>query len=284
METKNKLKNLMKENNIKNLYQLSLLANIPYTTLRNINDTDNMRTDTAKKICNFFNISLDELIYNDLIINKRKTEDKKMNDLIIFENKDFGKIRTLVKDNEPWFVATDICKILGLTNTSMAVNRLDEDERYKFNLGRQGNAYIVNEYGLYNLILASRKPEAKDFKRWITHEVIPAIRKTGGYMINENNMTDDELIQKALIMATNKLKERERQLKEQEHKVLFADSVTASETSILIRDMAKLLKQNNINVGEKRLFQWLRDNGYLIKSNFEDRNSPTQKSMNLRTV
>lgn len=143
---------------------------------------------------------------------------------------------------------------------------------------------IVNEYGLYNLILTSRKPEAKDFKRWITHEVIPAIRKTGGYMINENNMTDDELIQKALIMATNKLKERERQLKEQEHKVLFADSVTASETSILIRDMAKLLKQNNVDIGEKRLFQWLRDNGYLIKSNFEDRNSPTQKSMNLRTI
>lgn len=208
-----------------------------------------------------------------------------MNNIKVFENIEFGKIRVLTKDDEPWFVAIDICKSLGVKNPTMAINRLDNDEVTKLNLGGlSGETNIVNEYGLYNLILTSRKPEAKEFKRWITHEVIPAIRKTGGYMINENNMTDDELIQKALIMATNKLKERERKLQEQEHKVVFADSVSASKTSILIRDMAKLLSQNGIDIGEKRLFEWLRNNGYLIKSNFEDRNSPTQKSMNLRTI
>ncbi len=100
-----------------------------------------------------------------------------MKELQIFTNKEFGEIRTLEIDNEPWFVAIDICYILGLSNPSMVISRLDEDERTKLNLGRQGETNIVNEYGLYNLILASRKPDAKKFKRWITHEVIPSIRK-----------------------------------------------------------------------------------------------------------
>ena len=147
--------------------------------------------------------------------------------------------------------------------------------------GLIGEVNTVNEYGLYNLILASRKKEAKEFKRWITHEVIPSIRKTGGYIANENNMTDDELIAKALVMVTKKLEERDKLIEEQKPKVLFADSVSASNNSILIRDMAKILNQNGVNIGEKRLFQWLRDNGYLIKANASDFNSPTQKSMNL---
>ena len=103
-----------------------------------------------------------------------------MNELQIFENEEFGKVRTLVKDGEPWFVASDVCECLGLANPTVSVNRLDYDERAKFNLGRQGWVNIVNEYGLYNLVLGSRKPEAKNFKRWVTHEVLPAIRKLGG--------------------------------------------------------------------------------------------------------
>lgn len=103
------------------------------------------------------------------------------NEVQIFENAEFGKVRTIVVKDEPWFVASDVCESLGLSNPTVSVNRLDEDERSKFNLGRQGEVNMVNEYGLYNLILGSRKDEAKRFKRWITHEVFPAIRKTGSY-------------------------------------------------------------------------------------------------------
>lgn len=104
----------------------------------------------------------------------------------IFKNEEFGEVRTVIIDSEPWFVAADVCKALELSNPTVAVSRLDEDERAKFNLGRQGEATIVNEAGLYSLILGSRKPEAKEFKRWITHDVIPSIRKTGGYVANED--------------------------------------------------------------------------------------------------
>lgn len=107
------------------------------------------------------------------------------NKLMIFENDAFGKVRTLNLNSEPWFVAVDVCSVLDLSNPTIAVSRLDEDERAKFNLGRQGDATIVNEPGLYTLVLGSRKPEAKAFKRWITHEVIPAIRKHGVYITDE---------------------------------------------------------------------------------------------------
>ena len=107
------------------------------------------------------------------------------NKLMIFENEAFGKVRTLNLNGEPWFVAVDVCSVLDLSNPTIAVSRLDEDERAKFNLGRQGDATIVNEPGLYTLVLGSRKPEAKAFKRWITHEVLPNIRKHGVYITDE---------------------------------------------------------------------------------------------------
>lgn len=107
------------------------------------------------------------------------------NKLMIFENDAFGKVRTLNLNGEPWFVAVDVCSVLDLSNPTIAVSRLDEDERAKFNLGRQGDATIVNEPGLYTLVLGSRKPEAKAFKRWITHEVLPNIRKHGVYITDE---------------------------------------------------------------------------------------------------
>lgn len=108
-----------------------------------------------------------------------------MNELQIFKNDTFGEVRTVLKDNEPWFVAADVCRALELSNPTMATDRLDEDERSKFNLGRQGEAVIINEPGLYSLVLGSRKPEARAFKRWITHEVIPSIRKHGAYITTE---------------------------------------------------------------------------------------------------
>lgn len=122
------------------------------------------------------------------------------NKLQIFENVDFGEIRTVEIENEIFFVAADVCRALNLSNPSKAVSRLDDDERANFKLGRQGNTNIVNEYGLYNLVLASRKPTAKTFKRWITHDVIPAIRKTGRYAIN---MEDDLKAERIATMKRN---------------------------------------------------------------------------------
>jgi len=200
-------------------------------------------------------------------------------ELQIFKNEQFGEIRIVEKNKEPWFVASDICKALEIKNATQAVSRLDEDERSMFNIGRQGEANIVNEYGLYNLILVSRKPEAKQFKRWITHEVIPSIRKNGGYIANQENLTPEQIVANALIVAQNIIAEKDKLLEEQKPKVLFADAVSASKTSILVGELAKILKQNGINTGQNRLFQWLRDNGYLISRKSTDYNMPTQYSM-----
>ncbi|MBQ8279706.1 MAG: phage antirepressor [Roseburia sp.] len=208
-----------------------------------------------------------------------------MSNLQIFKNSEFGEIRTVTKDNEPWFVASDICKALDLSNPSMAVQRLDDDERAKFNLGVRDSdgTNCVNEYGLYALVLASRKKEAKEFKRWITHEVLPSIRKHGGYIAGQETLSDEELMAKALLVANRKIAERdaliERQqavIEEQKPKAIFADAVSASRTSILVGDLAKLICQNGVQIGQKRLFEWLRNHGYLIK-NGTSRNMPQQR-------
>ena len=196
------------------------------------------------------------------------------------------QVRTLIISNEPYFVATDVIKILGLTNTTVALSRLDDDERSKFNLGRQGETNIVNEYGLYELILASRKPQAHEFKRWITHEVLPSIRKYGAYMTPQT-------IEKALLnpdtiinLATQLKKEQEqrKQLQAENEqmkpKALFADAVSTSNSSILIGQLAKILRQNGVNIGQNRLFAWMRKNGYL-GTRGSNRNVPTQRSMEL---
>lgn len=211
-----------------------------------------------------------------------------MNELQIFNSSEFGQIRTVTKDNEPWFVASDICKALELSNPTMAAQRLDEDERSKFNLGRQGEAVIVNEFGLYNLVLASRKQGAKDFKRWITHEVLPSIRKSGGYIAGQEDMSDSELMAKALLVAQKQIEQRnliieqqKAQIEADKPKTIFADAVSTSKNSILVGELAKLICQNGVQIGQKRLFQWLRDNGYLIKRKGADWNMPTQKSIEM---
>lgn len=209
-----------------------------------------------------------------------------MNQLQMF-NFENNSVRVIQKDGEPWFVAKDVCDVLEIRNTSQALQRLDVDERSMFNIGRQGETNIINEYGLYSLVLASRKPEAKQFKRWVTHEVIPSIRKHGAYL------TPDALEQAisnpdfTIGLLTNLKEERDKRqaaesrLEEQKPKVLFAESVEASQTSILIRELAVLLKQNGIDTGEKRLYEWMRTNGYLVKRFGTDRNTPTQRSMNM---
>lgn len=206
-----------------------------------------------------------------------------MNELQIFNNSEFGEVRVLEINNEPWFVATDICKSLELSNPTVAVNRLDEDERSKFNLGRQGETNVINEYGLYNLILSSRKKSAKEFKRWITHEVIPTIRKHGMYATEELLDNPDLLISvaKELKFERERRKLLEAERETNKPKVLFADSVQSSKKSILVGELAKLIKQNGVDIGQNRLFAWLRKEGYLISRKGESFNLPTQRSMEL---
>lgn len=201
-------------------------------------------------------------------------------DLQIFKNHTFGNVRVIEQGGEPWFVAKDVCDCLEIKNTTDALKRLDDDERARFNLGRQGETNIVNEYGLYSLVLSSRKPEAKEFKRWITHEVIPSIRKYGSF-----NMAIPRTLPDALTAYANEIEAHQKTqalLEAQRPKVLFADSVAASHTSILVGELAKILHQNGVkDMGQNRLFAWLRDNGYLISRKGTDYNMPTQRSMDL---
>lgn len=215
-----------------------------------------------------------------------------MNNLQIFDSPDFGQIRTIQQNGEPWFVGKDVADILGYQNGSRDVNRhVDEDDRQNYQNGTfesNRGLTIINESGLYSLILSSKMPKAKDFKRWVTSEVIPAIRKTGGYIAGSENMTDAEIMAKAVLVAQSTIRQRDQRIKELENdvaaakpKVLFADAVSASDSTILIGDLAKILKQNGHPIGQKRLFNWMREQGYLIKRAGADYNSPTQRAMEM---
>lgn len=215
-----------------------------------------------------------------------------MNELQIFKNSEFGEIRTVTKNNEPWFIATDVCSALDISNTSQALTRLDDDEKNTIILNEgigNPNKSIVSEYGLYNLILASRKKEAKKFKRWITHEVIPTIRKHGAYMsseVIEKTLSDpDYLIRLATNLKEEKAKRAlaEAQIERDKPKVLFADTVSASNKSCLVGELAKLISQEairrgeiNKKIGQNNLFAWMRSSGYLCKSG-ERKNQPLQQ-------
>jgi anti-repressor protein len=204
-----------------------------------------------------------------------------MNEIKIFSNDQFGQIRTINQNGEPWFVAADVCQILELSNPSIAISRLDVDERAKFNLGRQGEGYAVNEPGLYSLVFGSRKPEAKAFKRWITHEVIPAIRKHGVYATPETvekMLGDPDSMIKILETLRDERQARiaaEEKNRADAPKVLFADSVAQAENDILVGELAKLLKQNGVETGQNRLYNQLREDGYIMKNS----TIPTQRAM-----
>jgi anti-repressor protein len=190
------------------------------------------------------------------------------------------QVRVVMIDDEPWFVAADICRVLEVGNPSQALTRLDEDEVTLIsNEGRNSN--VVSESGLYSLILGSRKPEAKVFKRWITHEVIPEIRKTGSYGVQfQIPKTYAAALELAALQA-RELEQLEAKAKADAPKVLFADSVSTASTTVLVGDLAKILRGNGVDIGANRLFAWLRDNGFLIKRQGTDWNMPTQRSMDL---
>ena len=200
-----------------------------------------------------------------------------MNELQIFESREFGQIRTVTKDNEPMFCLMDICKALAIKNATDVVKRLEDDEVTRFNLGsRNGETNFVTESGLYAVILRSDKPNAKKFRKWVTSEVLPSIRKSGGYIAGQEQMSDAELMAKALLVAQKQIEERNKQIEVMKPKAIFADAVATSKTSILVGDLAKLICQNGYQIGQKRLFEWLRQNGYLIKSG-NSYNMPMQR-------
>lgn len=213
-----------------------------------------------------------------------------MNNLMIFENQSFGNIRVITEAGEPWFVGKDVAVALGYSNPQKAVrDHVDDDDKTVNEMFTVNGtmAVLINESGLYSLVLGSKLDSAKQFKRWITHEVIPSIRKSGGYISGQEEMSDAELMAKALIVAQRQIEQRnamleqkDAQIKELTPKALFADAVSASEDTILVGELAKILKQNGVEIGRDRLFSWLRKNGYLMKYG-ADKNCPTQKSMEM---
>ena len=213
------------------------------------------------------------------------------NKLEVFTNAEFGSVRTLTIDEKPYFVGKDVAEILGYSNSRKAIaDHVDEEDKDTVTI-RDGkgnpNQTVINESGLYSLILSSKLPNAKKFKHWVTAEVLPSLRKHGAYMTDstlEQALTSpDFLIKLATELKTEKEKRQalEVQAEENKPKVLFADAVSVSNTSILVGDLAKIIKQNGIDIGANRLFAWLRDNGYLIKRKGTDYNMPTQYSMKL---
>lgn len=213
-----------------------------------------------------------------------------MNEIQIFNSSEFGQVRSLVINGEPWLVGKDVTKALGYDNPSKAIRDHVEEEDKRVgvqnvtpyiidSLGRKQHPTFINESGLYALVFGSKLPSAKKFKRWVTSEVLPALRKTGQYQVKE--LSGSELMAKALIEAQNVLAAKDKQIEEMKPKALFADAVATSHTSILVGELAKILKQNGIDMGQKRLFAWLREKGYLIKRQGTDYNMPTQKAMEL---
>lgn len=208
-----------------------------------------------------------------------------MANIQVFEYQN-NKVRTVDVEGEAWFVLKDVCEILRMDTTQLkkVADRLDEDEKGRTLITTPGGmqeTWIVNESGLYHVILRSDKPEAAPFRRWVTNDVLPEIRKTGSY--NAPQLTRSQLLATALIAAHEELEEKDKQIETMKPKALFADAVSASNQSILVGEMAKLLSQNGIQMGQNRLFQWMRENGYLIKDKKRtDYNMPTQKSMELR--
>ena len=215
-----------------------------------------------------------------------------MNRLQVFSYEG-NEVRTVQKGDETWWVLKDVCDVLQLSNPSMIADRLDDDEKVKVDpkqyLGSRSNepATVISESGLYNVILLSRKPEAKKFKRWVTHEVLPTIRRHGAYVTPaklEELMNDPDSWIKVLTALKEERTAKEQlqlQATENKPKVIFADAVSVSDGTILIGELAKILKGNGVEIGQNRLFEKLRQDGYLIKRKGTDYNAPTQRAMEL---
>lgn len=209
-----------------------------------------------------------------------------MNELQIFNSEEFGEIRTITKDNEPMFCLADVCKALEISNVGNVKQRLSEKGIHTADTPTKGGLQkmiFINEANLYKTIFQSRKDSAERFTEWVTSEVLPSIRKNGGYIAGQETLSDEELLSKALMVAQRKIDEKNNIIAMQDSRIqgmipkeIFADAVSASHTSILVGDLAKLICQNGVQIGQKRLFEWLRENNFLIKSG-ASRNMPKQR-------
>lgn len=209
-----------------------------------------------------------------------------MNELEIFNNPEFGQIRATEISGNPYFVGKDIAEALGYTNPQKAIRDHVDEEDKTLNESFTVNgtmAVLISESGVYSLVFSSKLPNAKQFKHWVTSEVLPTIRKHGAYMTPETLekalLNPDGMIKvlQALKEEQEKRKALEAQNEEMKPKALFADAVASSDTSILMNDLAKLLKQEGVDIGGGRLWKWMRDHDYIFKHSCE----PTQKAMDL---
>lgn len=203
-----------------------------------------------------------------------------------------ASLRTLTDEaGEPWFVAKDVCDVLGYTNASKAINdHVDQEDKLNneslSSLGQRGG-WLVNESGLYSLVLSSKLPTAKEFKCWVTHDVLPQIRKTGGYIPTSESDSDEDIMARAVLVAQKTIERKNQQIAEQQTRIVelepkarFADAVAASDGTCLVGELAKMLRQNGMDIGQNRLFRLLQADGYLGKSG-SNRNVPTQRAMDL---
>lgn len=215
-----------------------------------------------------------------------------MNDLMIFEG---NQVEVFEYNGEVLFNPKDVAKCLDIKNVNDNISRMNKNQVRKLTnkdiskvgysdfrkLHNTGENFLT-EAGVYKLIFKSHKEAAERFQDWVTDEVLPSIRKTGGYLGNTKELSEEEIMAKAFMIAQKTIENQKKQLEEQKPKVIFADAVASSKGTILIRELAKILKQNGVDIGEKRLYKWLRDNGYLIKQKGSDYNTPTQRAMNLK--
>ena len=212
-----------------------------------------------------------------------------MNRLTIFSNEEFGTIRAIERDGEPWFVGKDVAEALGFSNTRDAIKRhVDDDDKgvtKHDTLGGKQDLAVINESGVYALIFGSKLPRAKEFKHWVTSEVLPSIRKYGVYMTDSKAydlLHNEDSLADLLLQAGEQLKQKNIIIEEMRPKAIFADAVSASNQTILVGELAKILRQNGIvDMGQNRLFETLRNRGYLIKGNRSDKNMPTQRSLEM---
>lgn len=206
-----------------------------------------------------------------------------MSNLAVFDNREFGQIRALVdSQGAPAFVAKDVCLALGISKYRDAVSTIDDDERGSVLVDTPGGKQqmtTVTEPGFYKLVMRSRKPEAKAFQRWVTHEVLPALRRDGGYMVARDE-TPEQTMARAVLLAQATIDRQKSRIAELEPKALFADAVAASDGTCLVGELAKMMRQNGVEIGQRRLFARLREDGYLGKSG-SSTNVPTQRAMEM---
>lgn len=203
--------------------------------------------------------------------------------IIPFTNEKFGTIRAINVSDEPWFVATDVAKALGYGDATHMTRRLDEDEKGLRSVETPGGKQqlsVISEAGLYNAILGSKVPGAREFKRWVAHDVLPALRRDGAYVASDGTEDDATLMARALLAAKRQMDAKDALIAEMRPKALFADAVAASDGTCLVGKLAKMLRQNGVEVGQNRLFGWMRRDGYLGSAG-SHRNVPTQRAMEM---